>query len=106
MVQRDIDPLTGAARRDILMSPEDAVRLGVHEGQSVRLTSASGTYTGVARIDKIKPGNLEVHWPEASCLLSREEMDHDSHEPDYNTVVTVETIAEDRKPEIGEQRSS
>ena len=106
MVQRDVDPLTGAARRDILMSPEDAVRLGVHEGQSVRLTSASGIYTGVARIDKIKPGNLEVHWPEASCLLSREEMDHDSHEPDYNAVVTVETMAEERKPEIGEQRSS
>jgi hypothetical protein len=43
-------------------------------------------------MDKIKPGNLEVHWPEASCLLSLEEMDHDSHEPDYNAVVTVETL--------------
>jgi hypothetical protein len=33
-------------------------------------------------------------------------MDHDSHEPDYNAVVTVETIPEESKPEIGEQRSS
>jgi hypothetical protein len=33
-------------------------------------------------------------------------MDHDSHEPDYNAVVTVETVAEERKPEIGKQRSS
>jgi predicted molibdopterin-dependent oxidoreductase YjgC len=92
MVQRDLDPLTGAAREDILISSEDAVRLGVREGESIRLTSAAGAYTGIARIDQIKPGNLEVHWPEGNCLLSHEEMDRVSHEPDYNAVVTVEKV--------------
>lgn len=92
MVQRDVDPLTGAARGHILMSSEDAARLGVQEGQRIRLRSSTGAYTGVARIDEIKPGNLEVYWPEANMLLSREDIDRDSQEPDYNAVVTVEQI--------------
>jgi predicted molibdopterin-dependent oxidoreductase YjgC len=92
MVQRDVDPLTGAARGHILMSSEDAVRLGVQEGQRIRLRSSTGAYTGVARIDEIKPGNLEVYWPEANMLLSSEDIDRDSQEPDYNAVVTVEQI--------------
>jgi predicted molibdopterin-dependent oxidoreductase YjgC len=92
MVQRDVDPLTGAAREDVLMSSEDAVRLAVHEGERIRLTSATGSYTGIVRIDQIKPGNLEVHWPEGNCLLSHEEVDRASHEPDYNAVVTLEKL--------------
>jgi hypothetical protein len=55
----------------------------------VRLTSNSGSYSGVVRIEKIKPGNLQVHWPEGNCLLSREEIDIASREPDYNAMVTV-----------------
>ena len=78
MVQRDVDPLTGAARGHILMSSEDAARLGVQEGQRIRLRSSTGAYTGVARINEIKPGNLEVYWPEANMLLSSEDIDRDS----------------------------
>ena len=90
MVQRDVDPLTGAAREDVLISAEDATRLGVREGDRIQLKSATGEYIGAVRIDQIKPGNLEVHWPEGNCLLSREGKDQASHEPDYNASVTVE----------------
>ncbi len=90
MVQKAVDPLTGASRDGVLISQEDAARLGVREGEPIRLTSQHGTYTGVARIDKIKPGNLQVHWPEGNCLLSMEDIDVASGEPDYNAVVTVE----------------
>jgi molybdopterin-dependent oxidoreductase alpha subunit len=90
MVQHDQDPLTGARREDVLISAEDARALGLGEGDAVRLTSRTGSFTGRARIDRIKPGNLEVHWPEANVLLSREEIDLMSHEPDYNAVVTAE----------------
>ena len=38
----------------------------------------------------MKPGNLEVHWPEGNVLLSREEIDIASHEPDYNAIVSME----------------
>jgi anaerobic selenocysteine-containing dehydrogenase len=90
MVQKSVDPLTGASRESVLMSQEDADRLGLRDGDPIRLTSASGGYTGTVRIDRIKPGNLQVHWPEGNCLLNRDEIDLASREPDYNAVVTVE----------------
>lgn len=90
MVQRAVDPLTGAGREDVLMSREDAQRLGLHDGDPIRLRSPHGSYEGRTRIDAIKPRNLEVHWPEGNVLLSREEVDLLSREPDYNAVVTVE----------------
>ncbi len=90
MVHRTIDPLTGALRDDVLVSREDAERLGIREGELIRLTSSSGSFLGRLKIHQIKPGNLEVHWPEGNCLLSREEIDPSSREPDYNAIVTVE----------------
>ena len=92
MVQRAVDPLTGAPREAVFISEEDAARLGVREGDPLRLTSPVGQYVGRARIDRIKPGNLALHWPEGNVLLSREEQDALSHEPDYNAVVRVEKI--------------
>jgi molybdopterin-dependent oxidoreductase alpha subunit len=92
MVQRGLDPLTGAAREDVLIAREDAERLGLDDGDRVRLRSPWGTYEGRVRIDAIKPRNLEVHWPEGNVLLSREEVDRLSREPDYNAVVTVERV--------------
>jgi molybdopterin-dependent oxidoreductase alpha subunit len=93
MVQHETDPLTGAARDEILIASEDATRLGLREGEAIRLTSRSGSYTGRARVAAMKPGNLEVHWPEGNALLCREEIDIASHEPDYNAVVTLERVA-------------
>src|SRR5262245_43304178 len=69
MVQRAVDPLTGAGRDDVLVSPEDARRLGVRDGDRVRLVSPVGQLTGRARIDALKPGTIAVHWPEANVLL-------------------------------------
>ncbi|MET0556981.1 MAG: FdhF/YdeP family oxidoreductase [Vicinamibacteria bacterium] len=92
MVQHAVDPLTGAAREDVLMAREDAERLGLRDGDGIRLRSSCGTYDGRVRIDAMKPRNLEVHWPEGNGLLSREEVDLLSREPDYNAVVTVERI--------------
>jgi molybdopterin-dependent oxidoreductase alpha subunit len=90
MVQREVDPLTGAAREDVFVAAEDAARLGLAEGDRVRLTSRSGSFVGRARVAEIKPGNLEVHWPEGNVLLCREEIDLASREPDYNAVVRLE----------------
>jgi predicted molibdopterin-dependent oxidoreductase YjgC len=90
MVQRDSDPLTGASRDDVLVSEQDAARLGLAPGDPVVLVSDVGRYRGRVRIDAIKPGNVEVHWPEGNVLLSREEIDAASREPDYNAVVRIE----------------
>ena len=37
---------------------------------------------------------MEVHWPEDSCLLLREEFDIASREPDYNAIMRVERVVE------------
>jgi molybdopterin-dependent oxidoreductase alpha subunit len=91
MVQKDVDPLTGAARDAIFMSVEDAERLGLTEGTPIRLASAYGGYEGRVFRAPMKPGNLEVHWPEGNVLLGPE-IDPDSMEPDYNAVVTIEPV--------------
>lgn len=92
MIQRDIDPLTGAGRDAVFVNTVDLERLSLQEGQRVRLTSADGFFDGRLRQAPIKPGNLEVHWPEGNSLLSGTAIDPDSMEPDYNAVVTIEAI--------------
>jgi anaerobic selenocysteine-containing dehydrogenase len=92
MIQHEVDPLNGAARDAVLISVEDATRLGIAEGDGIQLTSAAGSFSGRARIDAMKPGNLEVHWPEANGLLSGGKVDPLSREPDYNAVVRVERV--------------
>ena len=92
MVQRDVDPLTGARRHDVLISAEDLARLHLPDGAAVRLTSDSGSFTGTLKSAPMAPGNLEVHWPEGMALLSGSAIDPESMEPDYNAVVTIETL--------------
>ena len=62
------------------------------EGAAVMLTSASGTFRGRLKTAPIKPGNLEVHWPEGNSLLSASAIDPASMEPDYNATVTLEAV--------------
>jgi anaerobic selenocysteine-containing dehydrogenase len=89
MVQRERDPLTGADRDAIFIAAEDLARLGAADGDRVTLTSTRGTYTGRLHASPMKPGNLEVHWPEGNALLTGDRVDPDSEEPDYNAVVLV-----------------
>jgi predicted molibdopterin-dependent oxidoreductase YjgC len=92
MVQREIDPLTGAARDSVLISNEDLERLGWPSGTRARLRSSSGVFEGTLLAAPIKPGNLEVHWPEGNVLLSAAAIDPESMEPDYNALVSLEAI--------------
>jgi molybdopterin-dependent oxidoreductase alpha subunit len=92
MVQREVDPLTDAARSDVLMSADDAGRLRLPDGAGIRLVSESGEFRGFVKVAPMKPGNLEVHWPEGLPLLSPTEVDPESREPDYNALVRVERV--------------
>jgi molybdopterin-dependent oxidoreductase alpha subunit len=91
MVQQPVDPLTGAGRDAVFISGADAERLGLPDGAPIRLSSAHGRYEGRVFCAPIKPGNLEVHWPEGNALLGHE-IDPDSMEPDFNAVVTIEPL--------------
>jgi molybdopterin-dependent oxidoreductase alpha subunit len=92
MVQREVDPLTDAARHDVLMSAVDAGGLSLADGSPVRLVSSTGEFRGFVKVAPIKSGNLEVHWPEGTPLLSSADVDPESGEPDYNALVRVEKL--------------
>jgi anaerobic selenocysteine-containing dehydrogenase len=90
MVQREVDPLTGAGRDAILISPDDLARLHLEDGEKATLRSPRGTFSGRLQAAPMRPGNLEVHWPEGNVLLAGDVVDPDSMEPDYNAEVTIE----------------
>jgi molybdopterin-dependent oxidoreductase alpha subunit len=93
MVQRDVDPLTGASRDEILIAEADLAASGLTAGAAVVLRSGTGTFGGRLRPAPIRAGNLEVHWPEGNALLAGAPHDPESLEPDYNAVVTIEPAA-------------
>jgi molybdopterin-dependent oxidoreductase alpha subunit len=92
MVWDDRDPLTGAARDEVLMSAEDAAALGVVAGQRVRLRSDVGELVARVKLASIRPRNLQVHWPEGNALIRRGRYDPRCGEPDYNAAVEVEPL--------------
>jgi predicted molibdopterin-dependent oxidoreductase YjgC len=92
MVQRAVNPLTGAGRDAVLISRDDLIRLGLSSGSRVRLESPDGSFTGQLFEASIAPGNLAVYWPEGNVLLSAASVDPESHEPDYNALVTLSRV--------------
>jgi len=93
MVQRDVDPLTGASRDSILISSDDAERIGASDGTRLRLISTAGAFEGRAFVSPIRSGNLEIHWPEGLPLVDARLVDPESGEPDYNAVVRIEVLS-------------
>jgi len=89
MIQRDVDPLTGASRDAVFISADDLARLRLRDGDRVLLRSVNGSFAGRLTAAAITPGNLEVHWPEGNVLLSATAIDPQSFEPDYNATVTL-----------------
>jgi molybdopterin-dependent oxidoreductase alpha subunit len=90
MVQQARDPLTGAGREAVLISPADADRLGIADGGAVLVRSDFGELAGTALVSPIAAGNVEVHWPEANVLLERDRLSPEARIPDYNARVTVQ----------------
>ena len=88
MIHGEIDPLTGAGRDAILMSSEDARKLGLADGDAILLRNERGEFRGRVKIDRIVPGCLQGHWPEVNVLVPSGCLDP-SGVPDYNAVVEV-----------------
>ncbi len=90
IINAEVDPITGASRDHVLMAREDADRMGLREGDYVNLRNELGEYRGRVKIDRVKPGSLQAHWPEINGLIPAGRLDP-SGVPDYNT--TVEVVA-------------
>ncbi len=99
MVHEYADAITGAGRDAVLMNGEDAARLGVQEGDRVQLTNENGVFAGVAYFAPVKPGNLQVHWPEGNTLLDPALRAEQAGVPDYNAVVRLEKLRQTIPPD-------
>jgi anaerobic selenocysteine-containing dehydrogenase len=89
MVHRRRDPLTGARRNDVLIAPEDATALQLRDGDAVLVRSETGEFHGRAKLVPIRPGNVQVHWPESQQLIRRGVRDPECGIPDFNAVVEL-----------------
>ncbi|NEQ23225.1 MAG: FdhF/YdeP family oxidoreductase [Microcoleus sp. SIO2G3] len=95
MVQERKDAITGAVREAVLMSQVDAEQLGLKDGDAVILRNDLGELKGRVFIAPIKPGNLQVHWPEGNVLLDKSKRSQEGV-PDYNALVRLEIPTDSR----------
>jgi molybdopterin-dependent oxidoreductase alpha subunit len=90
MVHADRDPLTGAMRDALFMAPVDIRALGLADGDRVLVKSADGEMHARLHASEVRPGNVQVFFPEGNVLVRGGRRDPASGVPDYNAVVTVE----------------
>lgn len=90
MVHEKKDMLNGAVREAVLMNREDAEKLGLRDGDPVVLRNEQGVFQGRVCLAPLKPGNLQIHWPEGNHLLDRNRRSPETHVPDYNALVRLE----------------
>jgi predicted molibdopterin-dependent oxidoreductase YjgC len=89
LIYADVDPINGAPRDAVLMSPEDAVSLGLAQHDAVALTNEVGRFEGRVFLAPIARGNLQIHWPEGNVIIRRGITDPAGGVPDYNARVCV-----------------
>jgi molybdopterin-dependent oxidoreductase alpha subunit len=89
MVWNEVDPLTGAGRDALFLAAVDADRLGVRNGEAVFVRSQCGELRARVHLAAIRPGNVQMFFPEANPLLAPTRREPTSGVPDYNAVVEV-----------------
>jgi molybdopterin-dependent oxidoreductase alpha subunit len=89
MVFAEVDPLTGAGRDALFVGAQDAESLGVVEGTPVLVRSEHGEMEARVHVAPIRPGNVQVFFPEGNVLVPGGRLDPESGVPDYNAVVEI-----------------
>jgi predicted molibdopterin-dependent oxidoreductase YjgC len=90
MVHEQKDPLTGARRDAVFIAPSDAATLGLREGDHVVVRSDVGAMPARVHLAAVRPGNVQVFFPEGNVLLAGGRRDRASGVPDYNAPVSIE----------------
>lgn len=75
--------LLDSDRSTFIIAAEDMKRLGLRDGDPVRLKNQIGSMDGHARSGPVHTGTVLAAWPEANCLVSREDVDPVSGMPGY-----------------------
>ena len=91
VVYEEEDLYRGTTRRDvIMMAADDVARLGLREGDSVTVRSATGSLDVVIAEVDIRAGNTAMYYPEANVLVDRV-IDPESLTPAFKSIaVTIE----------------
>jgi len=94
VVYDEEDLYRGNTRRDVvMMSDDDAQRMGIREGDAVRVSNGTGSMDVRVAIVDIRSGNLAMYYPEANVLVGHER-DPESLTPAFKAVrVRLETRA-------------
>jgi anaerobic selenocysteine-containing dehydrogenase len=74
----------------MFIAEADARAIGVSHGDRVVVRSRAGTMRARVHIADVRPGNVQVFFPEGNVLVAAGRRDRDSGVPDYNAIVTVE----------------
>jgi anaerobic selenocysteine-containing dehydrogenase len=79
----------------VFMSPADAETLHLSEGDELVLENQLGRFRGHVHLSPVKPGNLQVHWPEGQVLIAGDSRHRGKRSgiPDYNAFVRVQPAA-------------
>ncbi len=97
MTQRIPELRDGAGPAKLEVSPLDARRLGLSEGERLRVTSRFGSLEGIGHIsDRCRPGMVFAAFYDVKLLINRVVADHfdpDSKEPEYKvTAIKLERL--------------
>jgi anaerobic selenocysteine-containing dehydrogenase len=95
MVWKRKDPLTGAERDALFIAADDARRLGLADGAAVVVRSPTGEVRARIKVSPIRPGNVQMFFPEANPLIEAGRRDPIALVPDYNALVEI-VPADDR----------
>ncbi|MDO3678796.1 FdhF/YdeP family oxidoreductase [Paenibacillus ehimensis] len=90
MVYSETDPFNGADRYDVLMNELDGRTLQLREGDAIVVYNRYGAFHGRVKWERVKEGNIEVHWPEGNVLIPKGVYEPFAGIPEYNTTVIVE----------------
>jgi anaerobic selenocysteine-containing dehydrogenase len=71
------------------MAHVDVERLGLADGSRVVVRSATGDVPARIKVSPIRPGNVQMFFPEANPLIETGRRDPVALVPDYNAVVEV-----------------
>ncbi|MGB3510219.1 MAG: molybdopterin dinucleotide binding domain-containing protein [Microcoleaceae cyanobacterium] len=91
MVQENKDSITEAVREAVLINPVDGEKLGLKDEDEVLLKNDLGEFKERIYFALMKPGNLQIHWPEGNVLLDKAKRSVEGV-PDYNALVSLEKL--------------
>jgi molybdopterin-dependent oxidoreductase alpha subunit len=89
IVHQDLDPMNQHLRDAVMMSKDDAARLGFTAGEKVVLENAFGKFMGCVVLADLAPRTIQVHYPESNVLVDPKARSSLAQIPAFKEVVAT-----------------